>query len=121
MKPLIGLIGAALLCATVIAKAVEIHEGETGYIANSSMWFTDEPDLAVWKRVRQAFAPKNVETYRGIILKERRAWQFIAGPLKVKVIGYDAARREMQVKMLTAGRLAGTEWWVEDKDYSKTK
>jgi hypothetical protein len=71
------LVGAALLCATVHAepvldvKAAEIHDGDTAYIANNSIWFTDEPDLAVWKRVRQVFAPKDIETYQSIILAER--------------------------------------------------
>ena len=121
MKKLIGLIGAALLCGAVHANAVEIRDGGTGYIANNSFWFTNEPDLSVWKRVRQIFAPKGVAAYQGIILKERQAWQFIAGPLKVKVISYYADQHEIQVKMLTEGRLAGTDWWVDDKDYLKTK
>jgi hypothetical protein len=124
---LITLIGAAaLLCSSVHAepaleiKAAEIHEDDTGYIANNSIWFTDEPDLAVWKRVRQVFTPKDVEAYQNIILEARQAWQFIAGPLKVKVISYNAERHEIEVKMLTEGRLAGTDWWVDDRDYLKT-
>jgi hypothetical protein len=115
------LIVAVLLCAAVHAEAAEIHDGDTGYIANNSIWFTDEPDLSVWKRVRQVFTPKDVEAYQDIILKERQAWQFIAGPLKVKVISYYAEQHEIQVKILTDGRLAGTDWWVDDKDYLKTK
>ena len=71
-KPAI-LVGAAILCFAIVqAEAAEIHDGDTGYIANNSIWFTDEPDLAVWKRVRQAFAPKDVKTYQRIILKERQ-------------------------------------------------
>src|SRR5215472_8764461 len=31
-----------------------------------------ETDLSVWKRVRQAFAPKDVKTYQQIILEERQ-------------------------------------------------
>jgi hypothetical protein len=117
-KPAI-LVGATILCFAIVqAEAAEIHDGDTGYIANNSMWFTDEPDLAVWKRVRQAFAPKDVKTYQQIILKERQAWQFISGPTKVKVISYWANEHEINVKMLTEGRLADSEWWVEDKDYS---
>src|SRR5215472_14557660 len=34
---------------------------QTGY---DSIWFTDESDLSVWKRVRQTFAPKDVKTYQ---------------------------------------------------------
>jgi len=29
-----------------------------------------------------------------------------------------AYQHEISVKMLTEGRLADSEWWVEDKDYS---
>ncbi len=78
------LIGAALLCSAVHAepvrdvKAAEIHEGDTAYIANNTIWFTNEEDLAVWKRVRQVFTPKDVEAYQSIILEVRQAWQFIA-------------------------------------------
>ena len=86
-----------------------------------AIWFTNEPDLAVWKRVRQAFAPKDVRIYQHIILETRQAWQFISGPLKVKVISYWAKEHEINVKMLAEGRLAHTEWWVDDKDYSSTK
>src|SRR5262252_7320508 len=114
-----GLIVAALLClAGVQAGATEIRDGDTGYIAGDSIWFTQEPDLAVWKRVRRAFAPKDVKTYQQIILDTRQAWQFISGPIKVKVISYWANQHEINVKMLTEGRLADSEWWVEDKDYS---
>ena len=53
------LVAAAILWfAGVQAEAAEIHDGDTGYIANNSIWFTNESDLSVWKRVRQAFAPK---------------------------------------------------------------
>src|SRR5215469_5830744 len=82
----VKLVAAAILClAGVDAEAAEIRDGDTGYIANNSIWFTNESDLSVWKRVRQAFAPKDVKTYQQIILEERRAWQFISGPIKVKV------------------------------------
>src|SRR5262249_3538524 len=59
-KPM-KLVAAAILCfAGVHAEAAEIRDGDTGYIANNSIWFTNESDLSVWKRVRQAFAPKDV-------------------------------------------------------------
>ena len=117
-----AILAAAILCFGVArSEAAEIHDGDIGYIANNSIWFTDESDLAVWKRVRRAFAPKDVKTYQQIILDTRQAWQFIAGPLKVQVISYWADQHEINVKMLTEGRLADSEWWVEDKDYSKTK
>ena len=127
MRATIGLIAALLLCGAVHAepvlyiKAANVHEGDTGSIANNSIWFTEEAALAVWQRVRQVFAPKDVETYQGIILEARQAWQFVAGQLTVKVISYDAQRHEMQVKMLTKGRFEGTDWWVDDKDYLKAK
>ncbi|HZQ12814.1 MAG TPA: hypothetical protein VFB31_08400 [Pseudolabrys sp.] len=122
-----ALVAASLLCAAAHAeprlgaKAAEIHEGDTGYIADNSIWFTNEPDLAVWKRVRQVFAPKDVEAYQEIILSTRQAWQFIAGPLSVKVLTYYPEQHAMEVKMLGKGRFEGTDWWVDDKDFSKEK
>ena len=45
----VKLVTAAILCfAGVYAEAAEIHNGDTGYIAKNSIWFTDEsapPDL----------------------------------------------------------------------------
>jgi hypothetical protein len=100
-----SLLAAAILClAGAHAHAAEIHDGDTGYIANNSIWFTNESDLSVWKRVRLAFAPKDVKTYQQIILEERKAWQFISGPIKVKVLSYWANQHEINVKMLTEGR-----------------
>ena len=55
---------------------------QTGY---DSIWFTDESDLSVWKRVRQTFAPKDVKTYQQIILEERQAWQF-SGPIRSRLL-----------------------------------
>ena len=120
-NPTVLIVTAFLLVAGLRAEAAEIQDGDTGSIANNSIWFTDEPDLAVWKRVRQTFAPKDVKIYQQIILDTRQAWQFIGGPIKVQVISYWVNQHEINVKMLTEGRLAGTEWWVDDKDYMNTK
>ena len=120
-KPVALIAALFLFVGGVRADAAEIHDGDTGSIANNSIWFTDESDLAVWKRVRQTFAPKDVKIYQQIILDTRQAWQFIGGPIKVQVINYWANQHEINVKMLTEGRLAGTEWWVDDKDYMNTK
>ena len=51
-KRSLKLVAAAILWfAGVQAKAAEIHDGDTGYIANDSLWFTDESDLSVcWRR-----------------------------------------------------------------------
>ena len=114
---LFSIAAAILYLAGAYAEAAEIHDGDTGYIARDSIWFTNESDLSGWKRFRQAFAPKDVKTYQQIILEERQAWQF-SGPIKVKVISYWANQHEINVKMLTEGRLADSEWWIEDKDYS---
>src|SRR5262245_66509636 len=112
----VKLVTAAILCfAGVYAEAAEIHDGDTGYIAKNSIWFTDESDLSVWKRVRQTFAPKDVKTYQQIILEERQAWQF-SGPIKVKVISYWANKNEIQEKMITDGKLAACERWGEGED-----
>jgi hypothetical protein len=41
-KPAV-LIGAVVLCfASASANAAEIHDGDTGYVAKNSIWFTDE-------------------------------------------------------------------------------
>jgi hypothetical protein len=71
-KSPVNLLAVAILCfAGVRAEAAEIHDGDIGYVANNSIWFSDEADLSVWKRVRKAFAAKDVNTYQKIILEER--------------------------------------------------
>ena len=49
-KPMKLIAAAILYFAGAYAEAAEIHDGDTGYIANNSIWFTDETDLSVWKR-----------------------------------------------------------------------
>jgi hypothetical protein len=118
-----SLLAAAILCfAAEHADAAEIHDGDTGYVTNNSIWFTNESDLSAWKRIRQAFAPKDVKTYQQIILEERQAWQFaFPDRSRSRSLGYWANQHEINVKMLTEGKLADSEWWVEDKDYSNSK
>src|SRR5262245_66316024 len=106
------LVAAAILClAAVYAEAADIRDGDTGCVAKNSIWFTDESDLSVWKRVRKAFAPKDVKTYQQIILGERQAWQF-SGPIKVKVISYWAKEPEIYVELVNEGRVEESAGWV---------
>ena len=61
------LVAAAILClASVHAEAAEIGDGDMGYIANNSIWFPNESDLSVWKRVRQTFAPTAGKTLEAV-------------------------------------------------------
>jgi hypothetical protein len=71
-KSPVNLLAVAILCfAGVRAEAAEIHDGDIGYVANNSIWFSDEADLSVWKRVRKAFAAKDVSGRRGSSLPDR--------------------------------------------------
>jgi hypothetical protein len=102
------------------AKAAAIHQGDTVQVKSSSIWFKTSEELAIWQRFPEKFGPKDVETYKNLILEMRAAWQFDA-TLPVRVISYAPELHAVEVKMLTKGRLFNTVWWVDEKDCSKAK
>jgi|SRR5215467_1791166 len=69
------LVAAAVLgLAVVHAEAAEIRDGDTGYIANNSIWFTDESDLFRFSPIKffLRLSGKLVHDGRNV---DRRTWR----------------------------------------------
>jgi hypothetical protein len=71
--------------------------------------------LATWQRDKKRFAPEALKPHQDNLLGNREAWQFITKQ-PVRIRRYWATEHEVQVEMLSPGRLHGSVWWVDDKD-----
>jgi len=78
----------------------------------NSIWFQEVKDLTRWQQLKKSGNSKALTAYEEKVLGDRDAWQFLK-QLTVNVISYDAAKRQVNVEMKTAGRLQGTTWWLD--------
>jgi len=104
-----------LLSAGIFAFAGEIREGATVYVKANSMWFQSASTLATWQRDKKHLSPEDLKAHQDNILGSRDAWQFITKQ-PVRIRRYWATVHEVEVEMLSPGRLHGSIWWVDDKD-----
>jgi hypothetical protein len=103
-----GLLTPLLLLASVAGSpAAEIRKGVTTQVKPNSFWFEDAAKLTEWQQRRKSSGGAAFASYQRTILSERAAWQFI-NPMTVKVLGYEAAKKQAQVELKTSGRLAGS-------------
>jgi len=103
----------SLLLATAIASfAGEIQKGATVQVKADSIWFQKVKELSHWQRIKKSGDSKALEAYQQKEMGERDAWQF-GNQLGVKIISYDAATNQVHVKMLTPGRMLGTDWFLD--------
>jgi hypothetical protein len=102
-----------LLVASAIASfAGEIQKGATVQVKADSIWFQKAADLSHWQQLKKAGNSKGFEGYQEKELSDRDAWQF-GNQLTVKIISYDGAKNQVHVKMLTPGRMLGTDWFLD--------
>jgi hypothetical protein len=104
-----------LLLAGRLVLAAEIREGATMFIKANSMWFESASTLATWQRDKKHLTPHDLKAHQDNLLGSREAWQFVT-KLPVRIRRYWATENEVEVEMLSPGRLHGTVWWVDDKD-----
>jgi hypothetical protein len=104
-----------LFSAGAFALAGEIREGATMYVKANSMWFQSANTLAAWQRDKKHFTPGALKAHQDNLLSSREAWQFITKQ-PVRIRRYWAAENEVEVEMLSPGRLHGSVWWVDGKD-----
>jgi hypothetical protein len=97
----------------VFAYAGEIQKGASLQVKADSIWFQKSDQLAQWQELKKGGKAKAASAYGEKLLSNRDAWQFTK-PLSVKILGYDAAKRRVQVEMTTSGRMQGTDWWLDD-------
>jgi hypothetical protein len=92
--------------------AADIKPGATVQVKANEIWFTRAAQLDRWHQLKKGGNTTALAAYQRKLLGDRDTWQF-TNPLSVKILGYDAARAEVHVKMLTEGRLVGTEWFLD--------
>ena|SRR6516165_2684573 len=110
MKTSVALTLSVLLCTTSLGK--EIKNGETIEVKANSIWFQDAGMLSKWQELKKSGDKVALKSYEEKTLGARDAWQFLKR-LTVKVLGYDAAKNQAHVTMLTEGRMKGTDWWID--------
>ena len=101
-----------LLASAVASCAGGIQKGATVQVQADSIWFQKVEELSHWQRIKKSGDSKALEAYQEKELGERDAWQF-GNQLSVKIISYDAATNQVHVKMLTPGRMLGTDWFLD--------
>jgi hypothetical protein len=110
LKP-IGLFVLIACLGTSWAFAGEIRKGATMQVKPNAIWFQDGAKLTRWQQLKKRSESKAV-SYQDELLAKRDAWQFIK-PLIVKIVGYDSRKKQVNVEMMTAGRMLGSRWVLD--------
>jgi hypothetical protein len=113
-RKLVAITAAVLLWAAFgpALLAGEIREGATLEAKPNLLWFEDASNLARWQAVKAGGDAEALAAFEEEALSERAAWQFTS-PLEVKVIGYEPDMHQVNVEMLTPGRMQGTTWFLD--------
>jgi hypothetical protein len=91
--------------------AADIQKGATKQVTADSIWFQDVPRLSHWQKLKKNHSPE-LASYQEKELGSRNAWQFTK-PLSVKILSYDVATNQVNVQMVTEGRMKGSTWWLD--------
>jgi len=112
---------AAALLAVLIggsALAQEIREGAVVKALPDMIWFQDADKLARWQELKASGNAEALAAFEQDELDQRSAWRFTAA-LDVKVLGFEPATHRVHVEMETAGRMRGTDWFVDEAALAK--
>ena len=101
-----------LLALSIGSLAGEIQKGATVQVKANSLWFQKVRELSHWQRIKKSGDSKALEAYQEKEMGERDVWQF-GNQLTVKIISYNEANNQVQVEMLTPGRMVGTDWFLD--------
>ncbi len=101
-----------LASLTMSCAAQDIRPGQTMKVKPNSIWFQDQAQLDRWQQLRTSGDDAALQSYQHELLSSRDAWQFI-NEMTVRVIKYNAAKHQADVKMTTPGRMLGSTWIVE--------
>jgi hypothetical protein len=77
-----------------------------------SIWFEDADKLTRWQELKKSGDSAALKSFQDEVLSEREAWQF-TNKLKVKILGYEPGKNQVNVEMKTAGRMLGTPWVLD--------
>jgi hypothetical protein len=101
-----------LLALALASHAGDRQKGATVQVKANSLWFQKVRELSHWQRIKKSGDSKALEAYQEKEMGERDVWQF-GNQLTAKIISYDAANNQVQVQMLTPGRMLGTDWFLD--------
>jgi hypothetical protein len=101
-----------LLALALASLAGDIQKGATVQVKPNSLWFQKVRELSHWQRIKKSGDAKALEAYQEKEMGERDVWQF-GNQLTAKIITYDEANNQVQVQMLTPGRMLGTDWFLD--------
>jgi hypothetical protein len=101
-----------VLASVITAAAGEIRKGATMQVKANSIWFEEADKLTEWQKLKKSGDAAALASYEKDMLGEREAWQF-TNRLSVKIISYEPKTNHVNVEMKTAGRMAGTTWFID--------
>jgi len=110
-----GLAASLAVAAAALASAAlafEVRVGATLHAKPNSLWFEEAEGLARWQELRASGDAGALAAFEEDGLGSRSVWRF-STLLTVKVLDYGAATHAAHVEMLTPGRMAGTDWYVD--------
>ena len=111
MKSTLGIF-SFLLALAIGSLAGEIRKGATTEVKANSIWFQEVKDLTRWQQLKKSGKSDALADYQEKLLSNRDAWQFTS-PLTVKVVNYDPGKHQVNVEMVTPGRMQGTKWFLD--------
>jgi hypothetical protein len=110
LKPL-GLLVLIACLGMSLAFAGEIRKGATVQVKPNVIWFQDAAKLTRWQQLKKSGKSKAL-SYQDKLLAKRDAWQFTES-LTVKIVSYDLRKKQVNVEMMTAGRMLGSRWVLD--------
>ena len=78
----------------------------------NSIWFQDVAKLTHWQALKKSGHAAALAAYQERALSRRDAWQFL-NQLRVKILRYDPAKKQVNVEMETPGRMLGSTWFLD--------
>jgi hypothetical protein len=104
---------AAICCLGVsLVFAAGIRTGATMQVKHDSIWFQTSAELTRWQQLKKVGDAAAFASYQAKLLSSRDAWQFTT-QLTVKVLAHDLGKNQVNVEMLTAGRMLGSTWFID--------
>jgi len=116
MKISLVLLLTLSICAALLGK--EITTGETMEVKPNSIWFWEQAKLTQWQELKASGDEKARKAYEEKTLGPREAFQFLK-PLEVKVLVYEAGKKQVNVEMLTKSRFEGSKFGIDAEAVDK--
>ncbi len=95
------------------STAGPIRKGVTLQVKAESIWFQDAGRLAHWQALKQSGDAAALASYQDGLLQRRDAWQFL-NTLDVRIRGHRPKAHQVDVEMISAGRMQGSRWVVDE-------